>query len=302
MEKECKICNTNKSVDIVCKLDETNIDRFKSFSLIKYNSYLDQFLKNSFEISISHCRNCNFFWYTNMPTNKELTEMYANSNSINPKLITRESEKKVNRNKLLLKRILRTYFSITKSTDHQTSKIRLLDFGSGTGEFSRLALQNGLNVIAYDPSLNRNTLDENDKIKYYNDVNKLPLDYFDIIILNQVLEHVPQPIETLKLLNVIGKKNVLIYIAVPNLNNTLEGKNIWKEWPYNNKNIHTMAPFEHLNGFTPFALRKIINKTGFSVLPLKNKFYFSIRYALVDEAFNLLNLYGTTQALITKQK
>ena len=301
MKKNCKICHSNKDVEIVCKLDDSNIDRFKSFSLLKYNSYLDQFVNNDFEISISYCKNCKFYWYTNMPSDTELTGMYANSNSINTKLITKESDKKINKNNLLLKRILQTFFSITNFTDYPKSKIRLLDFGSGSGEFSRIALQNGLLVTAFDPSLNRNTLKNNEDISYYDNINDLAENYFDIIILNQVLEHVPNPMETLSLLNKLGKKDVLIYIAVPNINTSHEGKNIWKEWPYNNKNIHTMAPFEHLNGFTPFAFRKIINKSGFKVLPIKNKLNFSIRYALIDQVFSLLNLYGTTQALIIKQ-
>lgn len=301
MTKECKICNSNKDVELVCKLDDTNINRFKSFSLLKYNSYLDQFIKNDFEISISYCKNCKFYWYTNIPTNSELTGMYANSNSINTKLITKESDKKINKNSLLLKRILQTFFSINNFTDYPKSKIRLLDFGSGSGEFSRIAFKNGLEVTAFDPSLNRNTLKINENITYFDNINDLPENHFDIIILNQVLEHVPNPIETLCLLNKLGKKDVLIYIAVPNINTSHEGTNIWKEWPYNYKNIHTMAPFEHLNGFTPFAFRKIINKTGFKVLPIKHKLNFSIRYALIDEFFNLFNLCGTTQALIIKK-
>jgi len=156
MSKECKICNNNKFVDIICTLDESNLERFKLFSLSKFNGYLHNFIRDDFDISIAFCKKCQFYWYINIPTDAELTQMYAQSNSINPNIFIKSS---FNKNNLLFKRILKTYNSIIEKPDKLTNyKIKLLDFGSGAGEFSRIAVQNNMEVIAYDPSMNRNTL------------------------------------------------------------------------------------------------------------------------------------------------
>jgi SAM-dependent methyltransferase len=301
MANECKLCNSNRYVSIKCRIDANNIDKFKLFSKLKYNGNLDYFLNKGLDISISFCSKCKFYWYTNSPTDKELSKMYQDSNLINPINLKLKKNILTSKNELLLTRILCVYRSTYSSANFSKSKVRLLDFGSGTGDFSRIANQSGLDVTAYDPSLNRNTLKNDENIVYHDNVNDLPNDYFDIIILNQVLEHVPNPLETLSRINEIGNENVLIYIAVPNIETAPEGKNIWKDWPFN-KNIHTMAPFEHLNGFTPRALEIAINKTGFEKVTFKNKVTFSIRYALVDELFNLFRFFGTTQILLTKQK
>ena len=301
MANECKLCNSNSYVSIKCRIDANNIDKFKSFSKLKYNGNLDYFLNKGLDISISFCSKCKFYWYTNTPTDKELSKMYQDSNLINPINLKLKKNILTSKNELLLTRILRVYRSTYSSSNFSKSKVRLLDFGSGTGDFSRIAKQSGLDVTAYDPSLNRNTLKNDENIVYHDNINDLPNNYFDIIILNQVLEHVPNPVETLSRINEIGNENVLVYIAVPNIETAAEGKNIWKDWPFN-KNIHTMAPFEHLNGFTPRALEIAINKTGFEKVTFKNKVTFSIRYALVDELFNLFRFFGTTQILLTKQK
>lgn len=300
-KKNCKLCNSNSNVSIKCRIDENNINSFKLFSKVKYNGELDYFLNKNFDISISFCDRCKFYWYTNTPTEKELIKMYQDSNLINPFNLNLNIDRVTTKNELLLKSILRAHTSIYSSFNLPKSKIRLLDFGSGTGNFSRVAKKSGLDVTAYDPALNRNTLKNDENIAYFNNLNDLPKNYFDIIILNQVLEHVPNPLETLRVINEIGNQKALIYISVPNIQTAPEGKNIWEDWPFK-KNIHTMAPFEHLNGFTPKALSVAIKEAGFKKLTFMSKVYFSIRYAFIDEIFNLFRFFGTTQILIIKQK
>ena len=84
-----------------------------------------------------------------------------------------------------------------------------------------------------------------------------------MINLEQVLEHIPDPFKLLKELHGYCKPNTVVRISVPNILRCPEGSNIWNEWPYDGRRVHTMAPFEHLQGFTPNSLKKVAGRAGF---------------------------------------
>lgn len=109
------------------------------------------------------------------------------------------------------------------------------------------AQQNGLNV------LNGNLFDAN-----FEDES------FDAVFLLYVLEHVDNPLEVLKEIKRILKKNGLLFLAVPNYRylriafDNIAAKLI----------IHksaTLHPEEHLQNFTPVTLKKMLNKAGFQI-------------------------------------
>ena len=53
------------------------------------------------------------------------------------------------------------------------------------------------------------------------------------------------------------------------------GVRIWNEWPYNGQRAHTMAPFEHLHGFTPNSLKTVAIRAGFKSV---NNLYVWVQY------------------------
>ncbi len=52
-------------------------------------------------------------------------------------------------------------------------------------------------------------------------------------------------------------------ITVPNILRCPEGEKIWDEWPFDGTRAHTMAPFEHLQGFIPKSLETAFNNANF---------------------------------------
>ncbi|MBR2526658.1 class I SAM-dependent methyltransferase [bacterium] len=85
----------------------------------------------------------------------------------------------------------------------------------------------------------------------------LPSDYFVGGSMRDVLEHIPNPKDFLKELNRILKLNAYFTIQVPNVAGL-----IYKFA----KQSHTVVfPFEHPNYWSPKALTKILNDTGFAV-------------------------------------
>ncbi len=86
-------------------------------------------------------------------------------------------------------------------------------------------------------------------------------DFFDVILLNHVFEHLPNPMETLKICNAILKPGGHIVIAVPNFNgiSRIIFGNTW-------------LPLEvprHLFHFSSKTIKEILGKTNFTDIKIK---------------------------------
>jgi len=91
----------------------------------------------------------------------------------------------------------------------------------------------------------------------------LPQNYFDVITLNNVLEHLHYPFKTLKKINYCLKRDGLLVLVVPNIE-SLGAKLFWKNW-------YSLHPGYHLFLFSPHSLKKMLFSAGFK----KEKVYHS---------------------------
>ncbi len=90
---------------------------------------------------------------------------------------------------------------------------------------------------------------------------KFENEFFDVIILNNALEHMSDPKTTLNEINRILKNNGTLVIGIPNAN-SFEAKKFKKYW------TGWDLP-RHLYHFTPDTIKSLLNKTGFQVLEIK---------------------------------
>ena len=151
-------------------------------------------------------------------------------------------------------------------------KINILDFGAGWGHW--LISGSGL---SYDPyafelsSIKIKFLLSN-KINVLNYENlKFYENFFDYIRLDQVLEHLDEPNETLKILKKLGTKNCIFFISVPDGTEIIEKEKILtiKKGP--------IQPLEHLNCFSKKSLKKILDVNGFRPLKLNEIIIMNIK-------------------------
>lgn len=146
-------------------------------------------------------------------------------------------------------------------------KGRLLDVGSGRGEFLKAALAEGWDPIGIEPSEAFARHAE----KYSGGVVKRePIEQcnfedntFDVVILSAVLEHLYQPNDTLKEISRVLRPGGALFVDVPNeeglyfrvgnFYQRLRGR----DWVVNT--APTFSPF-HLFGFGPRSLKKLLQR------------------------------------------
>jgi SAM-dependent methyltransferase len=98
------------------------------------------------------------------------------------------------------------------------SKGSVLDYGCGTGDFLTACKKKGFLIQGIEPNeLARNQARNQTQVKINSDISDLSKEHkVDIITLWHVLEHVPNPKETLEQLKTHLKPGGHIIIAVPN--------------------------------------------------------------------------------------
>lgn len=144
-------------------------------------------------------------------------------------------------------------------------KPTLLDYGSGMGSWPRAAADMGFRITAFEPSLNRSRGDQSN-FEIANDLHHLEGKKFDVINLEQVLEHLANPSEIMLSIRQYCKPETVLRVTVPNMTRALSDSKLWHEWPFDGQCPHIMSPFEHLHGFTIQSLGMLLRRTGYQWL------------------------------------
>lgn len=170
------------------------------------------------------------------------------------------------------------YYLDTLSSDRSTFKKRLeiignfkmagrlLDVGCSIGTFLDIARSRGWEAYGVDIDKEAidyciNTLRLNVKAGELGGC-VFPLDYFDIVTMNDVVEHLKDPFPVFLEIKRILKKDGLLFISTPNIN-SIVAKIMGIRW------VH-LKPQEHVYYFTPHTIEKILKKTGFNVVACRS--------------------------------
>ncbi|MEX0329230.1 MAG: methyltransferase domain-containing protein [Ruegeria sp.] len=148
---------------------------------------------------------------------------------------------------------------VVSSIEKIPREIKFLDFGMGWGDFSLAAKAFGAQVTGVE--LSRDKQEHGRQLGI--NVVEAPTDIYDVIFLNQVLEHLPDPVAILSKLKEHLADNGLIYAAVPNGTPVYNCAAGFGEAQFI-KNQKIVAPLEHLNVFNFDTLRQAGKSAGLS--------------------------------------
>ena len=127
---------------------------------------------------------------------------------------------------------------------------RLLDFGCGSGEFLNMARAFGFDVAGVDRSAARRKIAG---FEIANDLTEIVGD-FDVITMFEVLEHLDDPLEMLKLLTKRLRQNGIFVVEVPDCTGITR---VASKHDY--RAIH---PLDHINAFEPNTLVEMMRRVG----------------------------------------
>jgi|GEM_PF-638788 len=157
---------------------------------------------------------------------------------------------------------LRTIFlrEAKLSFHNRQGKPRLLDVGCGLGFFLKEIEDQfeiyGVEISTFQAQFARERLGLNVFCGTLLQAN-YPDDYFDVVTLWEVIEHLPDPIEHIKEINRILKPGGLLALSTPNFSGltSIVTKEKW----------HLYDPKEHLYYFSPKSIKNILQGSGFQI-------------------------------------
>ena len=165
-------------------------------------------------ISIACCQNCGLVQLKDVPNELDLFEFYKSKYRVEYRKQDRPSPKHVYRaGAQAISRLKKIRPFIRENT-------KLLDIGSGGGEFTYLASRMGADASGIDPS---SGYLEFGKIHYSIDVEQKQISQledtqsYQIVTMFHVLEHLPNPLKVIRKVHQILKVGGLFVIEVPNL-------------------------------------------------------------------------------------
>jgi SAM-dependent methyltransferase len=172
----------------------------------------------------------------------------------------------------------------------------LLDFGSGKGQFLAVAKSLGWKSLGIETAQERaNFAREKYGVEVISEAyhgGKIEAGNFDLITLNHVLEHLPEPVELVKsLLKENLLPNGVVYIEVPRADS-------WQAQVAGENWIHWDIP-RHLTHWTEIGLQEQMEKIGFEIVEKRS---FSVHLGVLGMLQALLSKFGFRENLILRLK
>lgn len=198
--------------------------------------------------SIFKCLSCGFIYTDPIPSKVQLEEFYKNFDYKNKEI----AELTIRKDAMNSLKRIRQYI--------KNEQVKLLDIGCGRGFFLDEARKLGWNVYGIDYS--ENVIDY--AIKKLNlDVERTDMfnyhtkELYDVVSLNQVIEHVSDPDKIIKKCFKLLKKGGILYIATPNIG-SISAKVLGSDFDH-------LIPPEHLGYFDKNLLIRSLKDNDFSV-------------------------------------
>lgn len=156
-------------------------------------------------------------------------------------------------------------------------KGNLLDLGSGTGDFLAAAKKKDWKIHGVEPNAGARKLASEKGVLLQEDSSSFPGEFFDVITMWHVLEHVPNLEAQISELDRLLKRDGLLVIAVPNFNSY--DAEVYKEhW----------AAYDvprHLYHFSRKSISAIFSNFGYAVIEEKPLLFDSFYVSLLSEKY-----------------
>jgi 2-polyprenyl-3-methyl-5-hydroxy-6-metoxy-1,4-benzoquinol methylase len=174
---------------------------------------------------------------------------------------------------------------------------RLMDIGCGEGRFGEAVkkLLPGCETWGVEPvpTAARVASERNDRVLacQIDEAQELPEGYFDLVTMNDVLEHLPYSEPALALVRKIIQPTGMVIISLPNVRYYLNLRDLVfrNDWEYKDFGILDRT---HLRFFTQKSAARLLRNSGFDVEQIKGlnaprlKAHYQMLFAAMPRSFN----------------
>lgn len=196
------------------------------------------------DAQLKSCMKCGHWWHSPVPPQNELNILYETAS---PFVVTEGAKEAYQ-----VKREDGFHKFVLKYTAKKRSKGNYLEIGAGGGHLLKIFRQQGFNTYGVDPAQWVRDKD------IYPSLKDVPTDIsFEVIVLQDVLEHISNPIETLGSLRKIAADGALIFCAFP-CNDSVPARRGRGKWPM-------VLPYGHLHYFSYQSTAKMLEQTGWQL-------------------------------------
>lgn len=235
---------------------------------IKYEAYYGEVFYDAYNngtvkellYEIAECNNCHFIYLTEVLSDMGMGMLY--NEWLDKEML------KVHYSKLPYSYYQENILGILKKHFRNKQQPALMDFGAGYGNFVAMSVKKGFKTYAFDLSSDKNDFMDNMGVTIINDLGKYK-DHFSVIWVNQVFEHVSDPLSIVKQLRESLTDDGLIYIAVPDCENV---KKILAEKLLSQELFRLLSPHQHINAFTNSTLQLLGKNAGLTPLSMGDFF------------------------------
>lgn len=208
---------------------------------------------------IERCQSCRFVYARLLPSHDFLKLVYE-------QVILFDACHGGSENRLGYARRMRYIATLLDLCIHKED-LHALDFGCGLGVTLRLLRSVNVTVIGYEPSPVRTDSIKVPGVTVLQSVGEIESlqETFDMVICDNVLEHVPEPLKTINLIAALCKPGAVLFVSVPGYEDAFIKRQLEviekSEIP-----DMTLNPWEHLNYFDLLNLDRMLLKAGFEAV------------------------------------
>ncbi|TNF90769.1 MAG: class I SAM-dependent methyltransferase [Gammaproteobacteria bacterium] len=246
----CPVCGSD-NIARLCEISYAD-KRMREFFAAFYQGRAALHLLREESYRVVTCNKCGFLFQDRILDSDGMQDLYRH---------WVDQASSLNKKKLARAKLFRQYAgqvqTLMQMAGGRPDRIRVLDFGMGWGYWARMAQAHGLDVKGFELSQERREYARGMGLSVITEL-PAPGNQFDIIYANQVFEHLPDPLATLRQLCSRLAPRGLVYIRVPDgrgVAHTLEQYG----WSPGLDAIH---PLEHINCFTRVTLTRLGAEAG----------------------------------------
>lgn len=159
------------------------------------------------------------------------------------------------------------FLHVVASRPKAASPLKLLDFGCGYGALLQLLASRDIISVGFEPSAERGRQTVADgHVPVLTNIDALEAaGPFDLIVCTEVLEHVLDPRQVLRLLRDHSTPGALLAVTVPQCESALIART-FAQLATESRLPGVFNPWEHLNYFSANSLHRMLSEEGFDVI------------------------------------